>query len=190
MVVTWWRGQSGPAAAYADAVGTQVLTMHNSVYLTPVLPLTLSGKSGKIPITVKNDLPVQVVVNVQASSQLTNRLAVTAQPGQVVVPRNGTKTVQVPVRVVGSGQTVRVTATLYQPGKNDRPADPYYPAGVTCPKGVCSGLVYADVHVSAIGIVALALMIGSAAVLVVAIGLRVVRANRAHHAAGHDTMAS
>ena len=197
MVATWWRGpeHSGQVAAYADAVEAQVWTMHDSVYLTPVLPLTLSGKSGKIPITVKNDLPVQVVVNVQASSQLTNRLAVTAQPGQVVVPRNGTKTVQVPVRVVGNGQTVKVDAALYQPGQDGRPADLYYPAGASCPKSICvgppkQGQVHAFVHVSAIGIVALALMIGSAAVLVVAIGLRVVRANRAHHAPGHDTMAS
>ena len=44
--------------------------------------------------------------------------------------------------------------------------------------------------ISAIGIIALALMIGSAALLVLAIGLRVYRAKRAHHAPAQDTMAS
>jgi hypothetical protein len=192
MVATSWRGQPAPAKEYAAAVNSRVNLLHNSVSLAPVGPLTLSGKTGQIPVTIKNDLSVAVVVNLQASSDGRNWLDVTSQPGQTIVPRGGTSTVRIPVRAVGSGHKVTITAVLHQPGPAaDKPGDLYYPAGTGCKSdGSCLGQVHALVKVSAIGIIALALMIGSAAVLVVAIGLRVLRANRAHHAAGHDTMAS
>jgi hypothetical protein len=188
-VATSWRGQPDLAGRYSKAVTDQVTTLHNKVRLSPPLPLTLSGKSGKVPITIVNSLPVPVRVNVQGSSVLPIRLGVTSQPGEVVVVGGASRTVQIGVHAVGSGQTVQVTVQLFQPGRDGQPGPPYYPPGTDDPQHP-RGVAKAEVRVSAIGIVALTLMIGSAAVLVGAIGVRVYRANRAHHASGHDTMAS
>ncbi len=185
-VATSWRGRTKPAAAYSAAVASQVNTLHNGVLLVTPLPLTLSGKSGKVPVTIKNNLPLNIRIGLVAKSSNGMRLSVDPYQGVHDVGRGGSVTVEIPVKAVGNGQQVTLTAELCQPLPAFTAANP------TCvPYSTAKGgAVDAPVKVSAIGIIALGLMIGSAAVLVIAIGLRVYRANRAHHASAQDTMSS
>lgn len=191
-VSTSWRGHAAATAAYSAAILAQVTKQHDKVsFLPQSVPLTLSGKSGSVPVTIQNDLPTGIVVDVQACSESSYRVKVTRQPGQVAIPGNSQQTVKIPVSVVGNGQQVNLRASLYTPGANGQVGQPYYSSD-TCAPGakVATGVASLTVRISAIGIIALALMIGSAALLVVAIGLRVYRAKRAHHASAQDTMAS
>jgi len=163
-VATSWRGHPAEAKGYSDAVRKQINDLHDAVSLSPSAPLTLSGKTGEIPVTVRNNLLVPVTVNLHAVSGMSPLLSVTAQPETAVVPARGTKTVKIPVHVVGSGHRVEVTTQLCQPRKDGQSCTPYYPVG-TDSKNM--GTTVSDVKVSAIGVIALALMLGSAAVLVI-----------------------
>jgi hypothetical protein len=191
-VSTSWRGHAAATATYSATIYQQVTRQHDKVsFLPQSVPLTLSGKSGSVPVTIQNDLPTGIVVDVQACSESSYRVKVTRQPGRIAIPGNSQQTVKIPVSVVGNGQQVNLRASLYTPGSEGQVGQPYYSSD-TCAPGakVPTGVASLTVRISAIGIIALALMIGSAALLVVAIGLRVYRANRAHHASAQDTMAS
>lgn len=191
-VSTSWRGHAAAADQYSTTIYHQVNSQHSKVYfLRQAAPVTLSGKSGTVPVTIQNDLPTGIVVDVQACSQSSYRVKVTRQPGRIAIPGGSEQTVKIPVSVVGAGQQVSLHASLYTPGPDGQPGEPYYSAD-TCAPGTSAppGVASLTVKISAIGIIALALMIGSAALLVVAIGLRVYRANRAHRASAQDTMAS
>lgn len=191
-VSTSWRGRAAEADQYSSTIYRQVAAQHAKVsFLPQSAPLTLSGKSGNVPVTIQNDLPTGIVVDVMACSESSYRVKVTRQPGRIAIPGNSQQTVKIPVSVVGNGQQVGLRASLYTPGPDGQPGQPYYSAD-TCSPGTSApaGVASLTVRISAIGIIALALMIGSAALLVVAIGLRVYRAKRAHHAPAQDTMAS
>jgi hypothetical protein len=191
-VSTSWRGQADTAGAYSKKIYEEVTAQHDKVAFIPQsTPLTLSGKSGTVPVTIENNLPADVIVYVQACSELSNRVKVTSQPIQVPIGRYSQGTAKIRVSVVGNGQQVGLRASLYAPGPDGQPGQSYYAPdscapGSTAPAGIAS----LTVRISAIGIIALALMIGSAALLILAIGLRVYRANRAHRAPAQDTMAS
>ena len=187
-VATWWRAHPG-ATAFSGAVYDTVVQEHGLVSIAKQRQtLTLSGKSGMVPITIVNRTNYSVHVYVQAHSEQSVKLKAT-DPGLQSVPSGTTATVRIRVEAQGNGQTVRLTATLYS-CDDFTSGCTYYPGDLFTPLKSADGEVEIPVKVSRIGIIALGLMIGSGILLVALIGLRVYRAKRAQHAPAQDTMAS
>ncbi|MFL6114559.1 MAG: hypothetical protein ACJ786_24880 [Catenulispora sp.] len=187
-VATWWRTHDG-AAAYSTTVYTTVVAEHALVQIGgKTQPLTLSGKSGKIPVPIVNQTNSTVRVYLHARSKGSVQLKVDPNQGLQPVPSGQTNTVQIEVQGEGNGQQVELVATLYTcPEFTSNCA--YYPTNLFTPIAD-KGTATIPVKVSRIGIIALGLMIGSGVLLVALIGLRVYRAKRAQHGSAQDTMAS
>jgi hypothetical protein len=188
-VATWWRGHPGDAAFNA-AVYSTVVQEHSLVSIAQQRPqtLTLSGKSGTVPISIINKTNSSVHVYVQAHSSQSVKLKAT-DPGLQTVTSGQSATVRIRVEGEGNGQTVDLTATLYT-CDDFASGCTYYPSDLFTPLKTNDSTVTIPVKVSRIGIIALGLMIGSGVLLVALIGLRVYRAKRAQHAPAQDTMAS
>ena len=179
-VATYWRhADAGQQTVYAGIVDSYADSLHKAVLILTPRTLTVSGKSGTFPVSIVNNSPYPVQVKLRLSANnLTNRLKIpgTGTLDVPVISSMGQVKVDVPFRATGSGQAVRVDLALLIPATGQL----YAPSTDT----------HMLVQVNEVGLIALGLMIGSATLLVVAIGLRVYRSNRAHHAAGQDTMAS
>ncbi|NUR59625.1 MAG: hypothetical protein HOV87_13300 [Catenulispora sp.] len=187
-VATWWRGRPG-AAAFSGVVYNTVVQEHGLVSIAKQRQtLTLSGKSGMVPITIVNKTNSAVHVFVQAHSEQSVKLKAT-DPGLQTVTSGTTATVRIRVEAQGNGQTVKLMATLYTCDDFSSGCT-YYPGDLFTPLKSEDGAVEIPVKVSRIGIIALGLMIGSGILLIALIGLRVYRAKRAQHAPAQDTMAS
>ncbi|HEV3171464.1 MAG TPA: DUF6049 family protein [Actinocrinis sp.] len=155
---TSWRGDTAGQAAFTRAVHARVTTIVNAVRLVPKSDLTLSGKSGVIPFTVQNELNENVSIGIRIT---TDRPGLSVQQVQVQTFHPGSTTVDVHVSSTVSGQRVMVTAQLVTPGGNDY--------------GDSQSL---QVTVSSIGSVTLVIFGLSAALLVVAVMLRIYRSRR------------
>jgi hypothetical protein len=188
-VATWWRDHSG-ASAYSGAVYKAVVDDFGLVSIGgQTEPLTLSGKTGKVPITIQNGTKATIRVYLGVQSSHTLQLKVAEDQGLHIIPPGQNATVRIPVQAGGNGLQVRLTATLYT--CSELSADcTYYPSNLHTPLKDDNGQTPITVKVSRIGIIALALMIGSGMLLILLIGLRVYRAKRTHHAPAQDTMAS
>jgi len=189
-VATWWRGHDG-GAVFADTVYSTVVTDHGLVSFgeqTP--PLTMSGKTGTVPVTIKNDTDAAIVIYLRAQElgAHTMELKVNADQGAHTVLPGQVNTVRIPVQAQGNGQQVVLVAKLYT-CKDQKQNCTYYPTNLIKPLKK-DGSTSVTVKVSRIGIIALGLMIGSGMLLILLIGLRVYRAKRTHHAPAQDTMAS
>ncbi|MFD0639267.1 hypothetical protein ACFQ9X_54495 [Catenulispora yoronensis] len=151
--------------------------------------LTLSGKSGTVPVSILNKTNSTVSVYVQAHSDQSVHLKVPEKPELQSVAPGQNETVRIRVEGEGNGQTVHLTATLYTCSEGTADCT-YYPTDLHTKLKDHNGTAIIPVKVSRIGIIALGLMIGSGVLLVALIGLRVYRAKRAQHASAQDTMAS
>lgn len=157
-VSTAWRGDSNAQTAFADSVQARVSAITGAVHLVQKSDLTLSGKSGVIPFTIQNQLTEPVNVGIRIT---TDRAGLSVQQVQVQKVQPGSTTVDVHVNSAVSGQRVTVSAQLITP----------------------SGATYGDtqslqVSVSSIGSVTLVIFALSAALLVVAVMLRIYRSRR------------
>jgi Family of unknown function (DUF6049) len=157
-VSTSWRGNAPGQAAFTRAVQARVKTIVSAVRLVPKSDLTLSGKSGVIPFTVQNQLNETVRLGIRIT---TDRPGLSVQQVQVQTFHQGSNTVDVHVSSTVSGQRMTVTAQLVTPGGNDY--------------GDSQSL---QVTVSSIGSVTLVIFGLSAALLVVAVMLRIYRSRR------------
>lgn len=189
-VATWWRNHDG-GAVFATTVYNTVVNDHGLVSFgqqTP--PLTMSGKTGTVPVTIKNDTDAAIVIYLRAQEQgaHTMELKVNRDQGAHTVLPGQVNTVRIPVQAQGNGQHVVLVAKLYTCGDQKQNCT-YYPANLIKPLKK-DGSTSVTVKVSRIGIIALGLMIGSGMLLILLIGLRVYRAKRTHHAPAQDTMAS
>ena len=190
-IATWWRNHGG-GAAYGKTVYDTVVTDHGLVsFGTQTPPLTMSGKSGTVPVTIKNDTdaPITIYLRAQDTGAHTMELKVSADQGPHSINKGQSATIRIPVQALGNGQPVTLKATLYT-CKDLNENCTYYPANLSTPLKGDSSVTFVTVKVSRIGIIALGLMIGSGFLLVLLIGLRVYRAKRTHHAPAQDTMAS
>jgi hypothetical protein len=161
-VSTEWRGDTNGQTAFTEAVQARVSTIVAAVRLVPKSDLTLSGKSGVIPFTIQNQLNESVSIGIRIT---TDRAGLTVQQVRVQKVAPGQTTVQVHVNSTVSGQRVTVTAQLVTP----------------------VGTMYGDsqslhVTVSSIGSVTLVIFALSAALLVVAVMLRIYRSRRTRSA--------
>jgi hypothetical protein len=162
-VSTAWRGQTGSWAAYESTVSDRLSSQMGEVYLIPKSNLTLSGTTGYIPFTVVNHLSQTVVLGLEIA---TNRSGLKVAGIQARRFTTGTTTVEVKVNAEAPGANVKVTAYL------TNPAGQHY--GDAESGGTRSLLV----SVTSIGFVALLLFAGSAALLVIAVGLRIYRGRK------------
>lgn len=189
-VATWWRNHGGDAA-YGQTVYSTVVADHALVsFGQQNPPLTMSGKSGTVPVTINNktDATIQVYLRIQDQGAHTMFLQVNQDQGVHSVQSGQSATIRIPVQARGNGQQVTLTAQLYTCADTHDDCT-YYPSNLIT--HVANGSVTSvTVKVSRIGLIALGLMIGSGALLILLIGLRVYRAKRTHHAPAQDTMAS
>ena len=170
-VSTAWR--TVPTAVrntYVDATTTRLDQLLGAVSLVPKSDLTLSGKSGTIPFTITNRLGQPVNVRLMVT---TDRDGLTFQTQQVRSVAEGQTTVVIPAQASVTGVKITVTAQLVAPTGQD------YGTPVSF-----------HVTVSTIGTTALIVLGLSAAVLVVAVGLRIYRGKRRRGSGEADADAS
>jgi len=161
-VSTAWRGDTDGQSAFANSVQAHVSAIVGAVRLVQKSDLTLSGKSGVIPFTIQNQLNEPVNIGIRIT---TDRAGLSVQQVQVQKVQPGSTTVEVHVNSAVSGQRVTVSAQLVTP----------------------TGSTYGDtqslqVSVSSIGSVTLVIFGLSAALLVVAVMLRIYRSRRTRSA--------
>jgi hypothetical protein len=197
-VATWWRSHPGDDGekGFARTVYDTVVEEHALVWIGgQEQALTLSGKSGLVPVTIVNKTNAAVHVYLQAHSKQRVKLKVNENQGLQTVASGQKATVSIHVEGEGNGQEVGLDATLYTCAELTSsclyyPSDlKYSPSDPVQAAKLKKGNVEIPVKVSRIGVIALGLIIGSGVLLVALIGLRVYRAKRAHHAPAQDTMA-
>ena len=152
---TFWRGRD-VARGVRNSREQSYLNDLRTMVRVPAGSFTFGSRSGKIPVTVVNDLPQQVEVFLRLVPQ-TPRLRITAPTKPVVLGPRQKVQVEVPATAVAGGP-VTVAATLHTP----------------------SGSQYGQpvmlrVNITQIGTVALVITVGAAVVLFLAAGIRVVR---------------
>ena len=99
---TAWRVRRQEGAAYTRALLAQTAALQGSVHLVEVGPVTLAARSGRIPVTVANDLTESVTVQLMVTAVPDVRLTVT-QPPPVTVGAGQRVSVQVPVESNANG---------------------------------------------------------------------------------------
>lgn len=157
-VSTSWRGQAAAQTAFSAAVSDRLMSSVNAVGLVPKSDLTLSGKSGVIPFTIENKLSYPVRVGIRIT---TDRPGLSAPSVAVQTVPQGSTTVNVHVHASVTGAKVMVTAQLVTP------------TGATY-----GGARSVRVTVSSIGSITLVIFGLSAALLVIAVVLRIYRGRR------------
>lgn len=155
---TAWRSAPTQQAAFSAAVENRLDTTMGAVTLVKKSDLTLSGKSGVIPFTVENrfDHPVRIGIRIT-----TDHAGLSVESITVQTVQQGSTPINVHVSSKVTGTRVTVTAQLVTPDGADY-GDPQS----------------FQVTVSSIGSVTLIIFALSAALLVIAVGLRIYRGRR------------
>jgi hypothetical protein len=156
---TWWRGRESSRSIRFEREQDHLVNLRGRVRVQPG-SFTFGSRSGRIPLTLVNDLPQEVVVVLRLEPQ-TPRLRLDAPVAPQVIGPNRKVQVEVPATAVAGGPVV-VEATLHTTS-----GEPY------------GQPVLLHVNVTQIGAVALVITVGAAVVLFVAAGLRVARRVRA-----------
>ena len=162
-----WRDAAASGRIYAQDVLTTVTATQAKVHLVGSGAITLSGQSGRIPVTVANDLDQPVNVRVLLRAVPAIRLTLT-EPGAVTIGAGERQTIEVAAQAAGNGAVdVRVTLTT--------PDGAEYGAPVSFP-----------VQVTGLGAVASAVVGGALALLAIALVVRIGRAVRQGRRPGSD----
>jgi hypothetical protein len=164
-VSTSWRGDASAWTTFTAAVQRRLTSQMGQVYLIQKSDITLSGTSGSIPFTIHNGLGQRVRLGLDFSMKPTGRLDIQAVSA-AVIPAHSSRTIQVRVTSQSPSATIQVTAYLVNP------------AGTHYGDAQSNGSQTLQVSVTSIGFVALLLFAGSAALLVIAVGLRIYRGRR------------
>jgi len=110
---TEWRGDPEGAQSYRNAIGGYLQDLISAVHILPKSTLTLSGRSGTIPVTVKNDLGQPITGLVLRLTSGTNiRLEIRNPDQQIPIDGGHTRTLKFQTKANANG-TVRITAQLY-----------------------------------------------------------------------------
>lgn len=110
---TSWRGDAAGAKSYRDAIGLYLQDLIGSVHIIHKSALTLSGRSGTIPVTVKNELnqPVKGLV-LRLTSDSNIRLEIKNADQQIAIDGGHTRTLKFQTKASANG-TVWVEGALY-----------------------------------------------------------------------------
>jgi Family of unknown function (DUF6049) len=155
---SWWRDRDSARGIRLDREKKYLSDLRQRVRVQPG-SFTFGSKSGKIPLTLVNGLPQEVIVVLRLEPQTLGLRLAPVKP-QRIGPNQKIQ-VEVQATAVANGP-VAVSATLHT-----RSGEPY------------SQPVLLRVNVTQIGSVALVITVGSAVVLFLAAGIRVVRRVRA-----------
>jgi hypothetical protein len=161
---TWWRGRDQRSIRFGREKD-HLVTLRSRVRVQPG-SFTFGSKSGRIPLTLVNDLPQEVLVVLRLEPQ-TPRLRLDPVRAQPIGPNQKIQ-VEVPATAVAGGPVV-VEASLHTVA-----GEPY------------GQPVLLHVNVTQIGAVALVITVGAAVVLFLAAGFRVVRRVRAARRGGPE----
>lgn len=108
-----WRGRQGTGEDLIRAVSGQLSTLTGQVRIPTTGTFTLPGDTGRIPVTVANDLDQDVVVGIRLETDEPARLtAADVEPFEV--PAGRKVSLEVEAKVVGSG-TLPVRLQLTTP---------------------------------------------------------------------------
>jgi hypothetical protein len=151
---TWWRGRDSRSIRF-EREQDHLVALRSRVRVQPG-SFTFGSRSGRIPLTLVNDLPQEVVVVLRLEPQ-TPRLRLDPPLAPQVIGPNRKVQVEVPATAVAGGPVV-VEATLHTVS-GEQYGQP----------------VLLHVNVTQIGAVALVITVGAAVVLFVAAGVRVAR---------------
>ncbi|WP_245791240.1 DUF6049 family protein [Actinacidiphila rubida] len=163
---TEWRGDADGAADFRDAIGAYLYDLINAVHILDKTTLTLSGRSGTIPVTVKNDLGQPITGLVLRLTSGTNIRLEIRNPNQPITIDGGhTRTLKFQTKANGNG-TVRITAHLY-----------------TQNGGLYGGIVRFDVKITKVTDLVM-LIIGAGLLLLVLAGVRIYRQRKRQAAGG------
>jgi hypothetical protein len=153
---TSWRGNGSGAKAYRDAIGLYLQDLINAVHIIEKTTLTLSGRSGTIPVTVKNELgqPVNLVLRLTSSANIRLEIKNADQP--ITIEGGHTSTLKFQTKASANG-TVRIKAHLY-----------------TMDNELYGNTVAFDVHINKVTDLVM-LIIGAGLLLLVLAGVRIYR---------------
>ncbi|MCX2967960.1 MULTISPECIES: DUF6049 family protein [Streptomyces] len=116
---TSWRGRTVEAAAYRAAVQQYLVSLTDEVRLVDKSPMTLSGRSATIPVTVKNDLVQQVDgLELRLTSGRRIGLDIDDDTKRVVVEGGHSQSITFDTTAKANGRTY-LTAQLYT--EDDKP---------------------------------------------------------------------
>lgn len=108
-----WRGEPADAVRFAGSIGDYLTDLIDAVHILPKTTLTLSGRSGTIPVTVKNELnqPVTGLV-LRLTSNTDIRLEIKNPQQPITIDGGHTRTLKFQTSASANGR-VTVTAALY-----------------------------------------------------------------------------
>jgi hypothetical protein len=115
-----WRGPSGRRTArqLLRKVSVFVAVQQHQVRIIDPLRVTLGGKSGEVPVSIRNTLGQAVRVRLQVSVPSTGRVVI-GNPGKLITVIGGQqKTIKIPVKAAAAGST---TLTLWLTNPGGRP---------------------------------------------------------------------
>lgn len=108
-----WRSDLATGATLVDTVSAQIDTQTQQVRVATTGTLTLPGDTGRIPVTVANDLDQDVQVGIRLESDEPARLS--AEPIAPFIVQSGRKvSMEVEAKIIGSG-TLPVQILLTTP---------------------------------------------------------------------------
>ena len=116
-----WRGQpSGRRAArqLLRKVSAFVAVQQHQVRIIDPLRVTLGGKSGEVPVSIRNTLGQAVRVRLQVSVPSTGRVVIGNPDKLITVIGGQQKTIKIPVKAAAAGST---TLTLWLTNPGGRP---------------------------------------------------------------------
>ena len=154
-----WRADHSGGRAYAAHVVARIAALQSQVHLVQSGPVTLAAHSGRIPVTVVNDLDQVVTVRVGMEAVPPVRLTL-VQPAPVVLEPHSSTTLDVAADATANGSVLVVARLLTVKGAAYGPAQTF------------------EVQVTGFGAVA-GLIVGGALVLLsIALVVRIARAMR------------
>jgi hypothetical protein len=108
-----WRGDSGGAVRFANSIGAYLTNLIDAVHILPKTTLTLSGRSGTIPVTVKNELNQRVTgLVLRLTSNADIRLEIKNPRQPITIEGGHTRTLKFQTSASANGR-VELTAALY-----------------------------------------------------------------------------
>ncbi|HEX4059691.1 MAG TPA: DUF6049 family protein [Streptosporangiaceae bacterium] len=159
-----WPGRRGRAAAPRALLGNVLTYMRAESKKVSIIDsdqITLGGSSGRVPVSISNDLHTAVQVVLHASAAGDGRLSIGAFDGLVKIPAGKTTTIRLPVRAPTVGET-DVTLILYS--RNGSP--------------LTSTRVNLTVHATRFGTLALVILCVALGVFVLTSSVRAIRRSR------------
>jgi hypothetical protein len=106
-----WRGgrrAQRPAAQLLRHELSFVEAKLHQVRIVDTSRVTLGGKAGDVPVSVRNDLPVAVTVQLKASAPAQDHVVIGSYKATIKVPGRSQATVRIPVRAAAAGSTTLI----------------------------------------------------------------------------------